>query len=137
MVNLSLETVTESAERESLLSLKSDLEQLIQLTRENLDALVPKNTETTETQSSETKDELDDEYALFMVNIRILFNVLFACLCIHFHCLIIIVVLQQEMAKSGAYETSKEATSENSKDVPDGDDSDIEVVYLIKDYYFV
>lgn len=98
MVNLSLETVSESAERESLLSLKSDLEQLIQLTRENLDALVPKNTETTETQSSETKDELDDEYALFM----------------------------QEMAKSGAYETSKEATSENSKDVPDGDDSDIE-----------
>lgn len=67
MVNLSLETVTESAERESLLSLKSDLEQLIQLTRENLDALVPKNTETTETQSSETKDELDDEYALFML----------------------------------------------------------------------
>ncbi|KAF9419267.1 hypothetical protein HW555_004194 [Spodoptera exigua] len=96
MVNLSLETVNESAERESLLSLKSDLEQLIQLTRENLDALTQDTTETT--QSSETKDELDDEYALFM----------------------------QEMAKSGAYETSKEATCENSKETPDDADSDIE-----------
>lgn len=70
MVNLTLETVTESTERESLLTLQSDLQQLIQLTRENLEALVPKDTQLAKTLSTEPKDELDDEYALFMVNIR-------------------------------------------------------------------
>lgn len=75
MVNLTLETVNESTERESLLTLQSDLQQLIQLTRENLEALVPKDTKLNEAQSSEPKDELDDEYALFMVNIQVIVTV--------------------------------------------------------------
>ena len=68
MVNLTLESVNDSTERESLLALQSDLQQLIQLTRENLEALVPKDSQPAEAQATEPKDELDDEYALFMVN---------------------------------------------------------------------
>ncbi|KAJ8734092.1 hypothetical protein PYW07_014643 [Mythimna separata] len=98
MVNLTLETVNEPTERESLLSLQSDLQQLIQLTRENLEALVPKDAEPPETQSTEPRDELDDEYALFM----------------------------QEMAESGAYEENKGNISDKDAANGDDDDSDIE-----------
>lgn len=64
MVNRTLETVDDDNERESILSLQSDLQQLIQLTKENLDALLPKESTSSDTQN---KDELDDEYALFQV----------------------------------------------------------------------
>lgn len=63
MVNRTLETADDN-ERESLISLQSDLQQLIQLTKENLEALLPKDATTSKVES---KDELDDEYALFKV----------------------------------------------------------------------
>ncbi|PZC87025.1 hypothetical protein B5X24_HaOG201261 [Helicoverpa armigera] len=87
MVNLTLESVNDETEKESLLSLRSDLQQLIELTKENLEAMVPKD-KPVEPQSSENKDELDDEYALFM----------------------------QEMAKSGAYESAKEDKSDSDEE---------------------
>ncbi|XP_075986111.1 zinc finger CCCH-type with G patch domain-containing protein [Anticarsia gemmatalis] len=63
MVSSTLETVSDENERESLISLRSDLQQLIQLTKQNLEALLPKDATTSATQNT---DELDDEYALFM-----------------------------------------------------------------------
>lgn len=69
MVNSTLGTVDDDTERESLLSLQSDLQQLIQLTKENLEALVSKDSKQVEIQTNESKGELDEEYALFMVNI--------------------------------------------------------------------
>ncbi|XP_047039923.1 zinc finger CCCH-type with G patch domain-containing protein isoform X2 [Helicoverpa zea] len=87
MVNLTLESVNDETEKESLLSLRSDLQQLIELTKENLEAMVPKD-KPVEPQTSENKGELDDEYALFM----------------------------QEMAKSGAYESAKEDKSDSDEE---------------------
>lgn len=65
MVNEALGNVTDVTERESLVTLQSDLEQLIELTQENLDSLEPSST-CTEV-PKEVPKELDDEYALFMV----------------------------------------------------------------------
>lgn len=73
MVNLALESVNESSEKESLLALQNDLMQLIQLTQESLVALSNKtNDETTETPQQPNKTEMDDEYALFMVRWNLL-----------------------------------------------------------------
>lgn len=66
MVNTTLESVTDDAEKESILTLQSDLQQLIQLTKENLDAMT-KASQNVDSEPSESKNELDDEYALFMV----------------------------------------------------------------------
>lgn len=65
LVNQALENVTDETGRESLVTLQSDLEQLIQLTQENLDS-IESSSVCTEVPKEATK-ELDDEYALFMV----------------------------------------------------------------------
>lgn len=70
MVNTALLEAKDD-EKESLLALQSDLHQLIQLTQESLDALVSKDTAVTLSYAdpqNEEKTELNDEYALFMVN---------------------------------------------------------------------
>lgn len=62
--------------RDSLLSLKSDIEELISLTKESLQSLEENNTEDkSENEDSDDKmeDPLDKEYALFKVGlIRVL-----------------------------------------------------------------
>lgn len=65
--------------RESLLALKSQLQNLIQVTQESLDAQKSKELKQEENEennvldnSDRNKDELDEEYALFMVNLLIL-----------------------------------------------------------------
>lgn len=65
MVVQALESVSDEIERESLVTLQSDLEQLIQLTQENLDS-IKTSKESTEV-PTEAPKEIDDEYALFMV----------------------------------------------------------------------
>lgn len=65
MVVQALESVSDETERESLVTLQSDLEQLIQLTQENLDS-IKTSKESTEV-PTEAPKEIDDEYALFMV----------------------------------------------------------------------
>ncbi|CAB3238501.1 unnamed protein product [Arctia plantaginis] len=94
MVNSTLETVDDENERESILSLQSDLQQLIELTKENLEALLPK--ESTSSSETQSKDELADEYALF----------------------------QAEMAKSGAYEEKNEGDADTNSDDKDRDIED-------------
>ncbi|KAJ0181135.1 hypothetical protein K1T71_003220 [Dendrolimus kikuchii] len=103
MVNQALNTTTDVKERESLLTLQNDLEELIQLTQESLNAILskPEMKSTASDKPGASKDDLDDEYALFM----------------------------QEMAKTGAYDSNgKENKSESTG--KDGSqnygDSDIE-----------
>ncbi|KAM3966472.1 zinc finger CCCH-type with G patch domain-containing protein-like [Aphomia sociella] len=100
MVNEALKTVQDDTERESLVALQSELQQLIQLTQESLDTILPKNSNAAETNQNNEKNDLDDEYALFM----------------------------QEMAKTGAYETDNQEKPECSKDNSqnESDSSDIE-----------
>ncbi|KOB66358.1 putative zinc finger, CCCH-type with G patch domain protein [Operophtera brumata] len=66
MVVQALESVVDETERDSLITLQSDLEQLIQLTQENLDS-IKTSSESTEV-SKEAPKEIDDEYALFMAD---------------------------------------------------------------------
>lgn len=57
-------------DRDNLLSLKSDIEELISLTRESLQSLEGDNGENTnedEDFDDDTQDPLDKEYALFKV----------------------------------------------------------------------
>ncbi|XP_014370624.2 zinc finger CCCH-type with G patch domain-containing protein [Papilio machaon] len=88
--------------RESLLTLKSQMQKLIQVTQESLDAQSKEpnkeqNVESNILGTEGSKNELDDEYALFM----------------------------QEMSKSGAYSTeNNQDSTETSKE--DGNKSDIE-----------
>lgn len=56
--------------RDNLLSLKSDIEELISLTKESLQSLEENNTEDKdedEDSDDKTEDPLDKEYALFKV----------------------------------------------------------------------
>lgn len=69
MVSEALKTAKDE-ERESLLALQSELQELIQLTEESLDTV--STTEAAGASSEveglkEEQNELDDEYALFMV----------------------------------------------------------------------
>ncbi|XP_059049357.1 zinc finger CCCH-type with G patch domain-containing protein isoform X2 [Achroia grisella] len=100
MVNDALKRVQDNAERDSLVALQSELQQLIQLTQESLDTTAPKDNVTETSQSNNEKSDLDDEYALFM----------------------------QEMAKTGACNTDNEEKPECSKDngQNESDNSDIE-----------
>lgn len=66
VVKQALETTQETSERESLLALQSELEELIKLTRESLDVQKSK-TEEPKPDNDNNSNELDDEYALFMV----------------------------------------------------------------------
>lgn len=87
MVNTTLGTVDDDSEREALLTLQTDLQQLIQLTKESLETFAAKDVAST-TSESQTKDDLDDEYALF----------------------------KAEMEKNGAYEADNGKTSEESSE---------------------
>lgn len=64
MVNQALESVSNETERESLVTLQSDLKQLIHLTQENLDSIKTTNGSDKEPEEPKT---IDDEYARFMV----------------------------------------------------------------------
>lgn len=67
VVKQALETMQETtSERESLLALQSELEELIKLTRESLDVQKSK-TDEPKPDNDNNSNELDDEYALFMV----------------------------------------------------------------------
>ncbi|CAG9110754.1 unnamed protein product, partial [Plutella xylostella] len=99
--------VAADTEKESLFSLESDLQQLIELTKESIEATLSKEPHVEKHTDKkpavqDTNSELDDEYALFM----------------------------QEMAKTGAYEENTKQTPECSDDKnnPDesGEESDIE-----------
>lgn len=96
LVNQAIDATRDENECKSLLTLQSDLKQLIQLTQESLDTLNTKDILETSTNSekvqSENKNDLDAEYSLFM----------------------------QEMANSGAYET------QNNQQQSESNDSDIE-----------
>lgn len=64
--------VAADTEKESLFSLESDLQQLIELTKESIEATLSKEPHVekhTEKKPAvqDTNSELDDEYALFMV----------------------------------------------------------------------
>lgn len=54
-------------ERESLLALQSELQELIQLTEESLDTVSTTGASSKVEGLKEEQNELDDEYALFMV----------------------------------------------------------------------
>lgn len=63
-----LKTTTAVKERESLLTLQTDLGELIQLTQESLEAITSKqDKQSTTNVKPVTNNELNDEYALFMV----------------------------------------------------------------------
>lgn len=66
VVKQALETTQETSERESLLALQSELEELIKLTRESLDVQKSK-TDEPKPDNDNNSNGLDDEYALFMV----------------------------------------------------------------------
>ncbi|XP_045502317.1 zinc finger CCCH-type with G patch domain-containing protein [Colias croceus] len=101
IVKQSLETNNNPEEHTSLLELQSELQQLIDLTEESLNAQRQQEAEenSLQPQNDESQNELDSEYALFM----------------------------QEMAQSGAYEKDKsQDTTEKSAENSQNDDSDIE-----------
>ncbi|XP_050358684.1 zinc finger CCCH-type with G patch domain-containing protein [Nymphalis io] len=64
VVKQALQATQEASERESLLALQSELQELINLTRESLD--VQNNREDDTKPGKNSSDGLDDEYALFM-----------------------------------------------------------------------
>ncbi|XP_045512852.1 zinc finger CCCH-type with G patch domain-containing protein isoform X3 [Pieris brassicae] len=98
VVKQSLQSSSDAAERQSLLELQSELQQLIDLTQESIDAQNQQiSIEPKEENDNDTKNELDDEYALFM----------------------------REMAQSGAYENEQSEDALNQSDSKN-DDSDIE-----------
>lgn len=67
VVKQSLEVSSDPEERQSLLELQSELQQLIALTQESIDVQSqPLSTEEAQ-ENTDTKNELDDEYTLFMV----------------------------------------------------------------------
>jgi len=71
-VDTTLSATPTGPERENLLSLKSDIEELIYLTRESLQSLEKNNAENKDEDdenkdSDNTEDPLDKEYALFKV----------------------------------------------------------------------
>ncbi|CAK1599726.1 unnamed protein product [Parnassius mnemosyne] len=105
LVNDALAKAQDDIERESLMALQSEMQELIQLTQESLDTQQAKqaNKEESDLQANEhgSKSDLDSEYALFM----------------------------EEMSKSGVYETEKRQDATGLKDditKGDDDDSDIE-----------
>lgn len=72
---MTLSVTQKGPERENLLSLKSDIEELISLTRESLQSLEGNNSENKDEHdenedSDNTEDPLDKEYALFKVCLR-------------------------------------------------------------------
>lgn len=69
-MNNALAVTRDDIERESLLTLQSEMQQLIQLTKESLDAK-QNDLNITNLQNNESSQtsQLDEEYALFMVNI--------------------------------------------------------------------
>ncbi|XP_052753899.1 zinc finger CCCH-type with G patch domain-containing protein [Galleria mellonella] len=108
MVNEALTTVQDHTERESLVALQSELQQLIQLTQESIDTAVPKDNATDKTiQNNNEKNDLDDEYALFM----------------------------QEMAKTGVYDVDNrekpECSKENNQNESDSSDIEDELATLL------
>ncbi|XP_038209316.1 zinc finger CCCH-type with G patch domain-containing protein isoform X2 [Zerene cesonia] len=101
IVKQSLETNKNPEERNSLLELEAELQQLIDLTEESLNAQCQQEAEedSLQLQNDDSQNELDSEYALFM----------------------------QEMAQSGAYEKDKcQETLEKSTENSQNEDSDIE-----------
>lgn len=69
MVRQALQAAQDASERESLTALRSELEELISLTQESLDAQRARENEP-QSNSSDIENGnkgLDDEYALFMV----------------------------------------------------------------------
>lgn len=69
MVRQALQATKDASERESLTALRSELEELISLTQESLDAQRARENEP-QSNSGEIENGnngLDDEYALFMV----------------------------------------------------------------------
>ncbi|XP_072936121.1 zinc finger CCCH-type with G patch domain-containing protein [Epargyreus clarus] len=101
MVKQALDATEDVNERESLVTLQSELQELINLTKESLQAQAASSKEPDTNDTSENSTGgLDDEYALFM----------------------------QEMEKSGAYDGDNKDASQD-KDVSqneDSNDSDIE-----------
>ncbi|XP_037300231.1 zinc finger CCCH-type with G patch domain-containing protein isoform X2 [Manduca sexta] len=96
MVNQALENTKDGDERESLLTLKANLQQLIQLTKESLDTMCinSKPVESSDSNATQNKNDLDDEYALFM----------------------------QEMAETDAYnskDTQEQSESADNSDIED------------------
>lgn len=70
-MDTTLSATPKGPERENLLSLKSDIEELISLTNESLQSLEGNNAENEDEDKNEdsdnTEDPLDKEYALFKV----------------------------------------------------------------------
>nr|XP_034824061.1 zinc finger CCCH-type with G patch domain-containing protein [Maniola hyperantus] len=101
VVRQALQATQDVDERESLSALQSELQELISLTQESLDAQRGKTNESqSNSRNSDDGNELDGEYALFM----------------------------KEMAESGAYQDKNDSQDkcENSAQNENGDNSDIE-----------
>lgn len=71
-VDTTLSTTPKGSDRDNLLSLKSDIEELISLTRESLRSLEGdiENKNEDNNSDDETEDLLDREYAMFKVCLR-------------------------------------------------------------------
>jgi len=71
-VDTTLSITPKGPDRDNLLSLKSDIEELISLTKENLQRLEGNDTnkKNDDEESDEAEDSLDKEYALFKVHFR-------------------------------------------------------------------
>lgn len=72
MVKSALQTTTNTNEHEQLLALETELQVLINLTKESLIAHSSKEISVPKTENDNGSQELDSEYALFMVNIKLL-----------------------------------------------------------------
>lgn len=70
MVRNSIQATTNTNEREQLVALETELQELISLTKESLDAHSNKEIPKPEAENDTGSQELDDEYALFMVSIK-------------------------------------------------------------------
>lgn len=70
MVKNALQSAKNASEREPLLALESELQELINLTKESLDAQNLKEIQPEPKSTNESSPiEMDDEYALFMVSV--------------------------------------------------------------------
>lgn len=102
MVKNALQTTTNTNEREQLLALESELQELISLTKESLDAHSNKETPKPQTENDSGSQQLDNEYALFM----------------------------KEMSETGAYEKDSDKRKDEKQN-SDGSDIEDELSSLL------
>lgn len=67
-IETALEIAEEETDKSNLSSLRDDINQLIELTKESLNRLQPNVTDANTNTNSTESNNIEDEFALFMVN---------------------------------------------------------------------